>query len=523
DSLFLKSDGSVWMMGNNTGLAGAGSRPIQIISGGVIRIANGWDHELFLKSDGSLWGMGTDGAGQLGDGFNSSSPVPEQITPPPPPVLAAPVFTVTNILSAVRGAAAGSFYSFFIRSDGSLWAMGWNVSGQFGDGTFNNAPTPEQIVSNGVIAVATGRFYNPLATPYGHSLFLKSDGSLWGMGLNSSGQLGDGTFNSTNRPEQIVSNDVVAIAAGSAHSLFLKSDGSLWAMGDNSSGELGDGTYSTNYLYGTNRPEEIVSSNVVAIAAGSAHSLFLKSDGSLWAMGANYEGQLGDGTFNYTNKPEQIVSSGVVAIAAGDSHSLFLKSGGSLWAMGLNNYGQLGDGTFNKTDIPEQIVSSGVVAIAAGDSHSLFLKSDGSLWAMGLNNSGQLGDGTLNNTNKPERIVSSGVVATAAGCAHSLFLKTDGSLWGMGNNDVNQLGNGFSSSSLPVQLTDNIGDRIQATCQFGGTYYLLASTNISQPSSQWMPVWTNFVIVRGTNNFTAPLTNTTGSGAGQQFYLLRSQ
>jgi len=343
------------------------------------------------------------------------------------------------------------------------------------------------------------------------------------MGLNSSGQLGDGTFNSTNRPEQIVSNDVVAIAAGSAHSLFLKSDGSLWGMGANSSGDLGDGIYSTNYPYGTNQPEEIVASNVVAIAAGNAYSLFFKSDGSLWAMGANYDGELGDGTFNNTNKPEQIVSNGVVSIAAGNSHSLFLKSDGSLWAMGLNNYGQLGDGTFNKTDKPEQIVSSGVVSIAAGDSHSLFLKSDGSLWAMGLNNSGQLGDGTLNNTNKPERIVSSGVVALAAGYEHSLFLKSDGSLWGMGNNGDNQLGNGFSRSLLPVQLTDNIGDWIQATCQFGGTYYLLTSTNINEPLGQWMPVWTNFVAARGTNNFTATLTNTPGSVTGQQFYLLRSQ
>ena len=53
------------------------------------------------------------------------------------------------------------------------------------------------------------------------------------MGYNNSGQLGDGTFNNTNRPEQIVASGVTAIAAGSYHSLFLKSDGSLWAMGHN--------------------------------------------------------------------------------------------------------------------------------------------------------------------------------------------------------------------------------------------------------------------------------------------------
>ena len=95
----------------------------------------------------------------------------------------------------------------------------------------------------------------------------------------------------------------------------------------------------------------------------------------------------------------QAVTSGaqpVTKIAAGHSHSLFLKNGGSLCAMGYNYYGQLGDGTYNTTNLPEQIVGSNVTAIAAGEYHSLFLKNDGSLWAMGYNTDGQLGDGTYN-------------------------------------------------------------------------------------------------------------------------------
>src|SRR5260370_6585975 len=63
-----------------------------------------------------------------------------------------------------------------------------------------------------------------------HSLFLQSDGSLWVMGLNIQGQLGDGTFNNTNRPEQIVSNNVISIDAASDHRLLLKSDCRLWGM-----------------------------------------------------------------------------------------------------------------------------------------------------------------------------------------------------------------------------------------------------------------------------------------------------
>ena len=304
--------------------------------------------------------------------------------------------------------AAGGYHSLFIKSDGSLWSMGDNSYGQLGDGTTSTHYFPTEIVSSGVIAIAAGR---------NHSLFIKRHGNvfhttteLWAMGDNTYGQLGDGTTNNHATPVLIESyttpqlsgtSPVIAIAAGGAHSLFIKGDGSLWAMGENQFGQLGDGT-----LTSRNVPEKIVGAGITAIAAGSGHSLFVRSDTSLWAMGNNASGQLGDNTANpFFYFQEQIVASGVTAVAAGGSHSLFLKTDGSLWAMGQNHDGELGDGTTNNINHPEQIVASGVTAIAAGgginligsgnsaaEGHSLFLKSDGSLWAMGLNYFGQLGD-----------------------------------------------------------------------------------------------------------------------------------
>jgi alpha-tubulin suppressor-like RCC1 family protein len=339
---------------------------------------------------------------------------------------------------------------------------------------------------------------------------------------------------------------VTYIASGceAYHSLFVKSDGSLWVMGWNQTGQLGDGTYGNPAAnYSTNRPEQIVVGGATAIAAGAAHNLFLKSDGSLWAMGNNYNGQLGDGTSNSkTNRPEQIVPSGVTAIAAGADHSLFLKSDGSLWAMGWNNYGQLGDGTINySTNQPEQVVAGGVTAIAAGYGHSLFLKSGGSLWAMGGNYYGSLGDGIFSTnspygTNRPEKIVASGVTAIAAGALHSLFLKSDGSLWTMGYNYYGQLGDGFTNlnSAIPEQifpasqpmlnsaLSSQADLQFNATCGFGGNFYLLGSTDMTLPVSQWTPLATNAVTARGTNNYSVTLTNAFNPG-GQQFYILQSQ
>ena len=193
-------------------------------------------------------------------------------------------------------------------------------------------------------------------------------------------------------------------------------------------------------------------SNVAAIAAGYSHTIFLKSDGSAWATGRNYEGQLGDGSTANKSNPVQITDSSgnalsnVAAIAAGLYHTIFLKSDGAVWATGYNNQGQLGDGSTANKNNPVQVTDSSgnafsnVAAIAAGYSHTIFLKSDGAVWATGLNNYGQLGDGSTANKSNPVQVTDSSgnafsnVAAIAAGYNHTIFLKSDGSAWATGRN-----------------------------------------------------------------------------------------
>jgi hypothetical protein len=124
------------------------------------------------------------------------------------------------------------------------------------------------------------------------SLILKSDGSAWAMGYNASGQLGDGTFNNAGSPEQIVGSGVVAISVGGAHSLLLKSDGSLWGMGYDWYGELGDGSYARGYPYyisgSTNRPEQILAAydqiSGQILSSGNVRLSFVGIAGATYAL-----------------------------------------------------------------------------------------------------------------------------------------------------------------------------------------------------------------------------------------------
>ncbi len=249
---------------------------------------------------------------------------------------------------------------------GSIRAWGESNAGS------SEFPNPE--LNGGFIAVSGGN---------GHSLGLKSDGSVVAWGNNSYGQCTVPTPNSS----------FVTVAAGGSHSLGLKSDGSIVAWGSNSSGQC---TVPTS------------NSGFVAVAAGGSHSLGLKSDGSVVAWGSNSYGQRTVPTPN----------SGFVAVAAGGSHSLGLKSDGSVVAWGSNSYGQCTVPTSN----------SGFVAATAGASHSLGLRSDGSVVAWGSNSYGQCTVPTSN----------SGFVAVTAGGSHSLGLKSDGSIVAWGSNRSGQ-------------------------------------------------------------------------------------
>jgi alpha-tubulin suppressor-like RCC1 family protein len=348
-----------------------------------------------------------------------------------------------------RSVATGNSHTIAIRNDGTLWAWGGNYFGALGDGTTTYKTQPTQVGTDTTWAsVAAGGY---------HSLAVKGDGTLWAWGSNSNGELGDGTTTYKTQPTQVGTDTTWAsVAAGSGgslnsdtHSLAVKRDGTLWAWGGNYFGQVGDGT--TTFK---TQPTQVGTDTVWAsVAAGGYHSLAIQKNGTLWAWGFNGYFQLGDGTTTYKTQPTQVGTDTVwESIAAGESHTLAIKSTGTLWAWGLNGSGQLGNGTTTYKTRPSQVGTDTTWAsVAAGGLHTLAVKDNGTLCAWGYNAYGQLGDGTLADKLTPSQVGTDTVwVSIAAGESHTLATKSDGTLWAWGLNGSGQLGDGtFLNQSVP--------------------------------------------------------------------------
>jgi alpha-tubulin suppressor-like RCC1 family protein/predicted Ser/Thr protein kinase len=318
--------------------------------GKFVGIASGTVHNLALRSDGTVWAWGRSSNGQLGLGSLTSAVAPRKITG----------------LEHVVTIATGYDHSLAITADGALWAWGANFTGQLGIGTKNDSPAPMRVVGLKNVVAAHGGG--------AHSVAALADGTVWTWGYNSNGQLGNPSRDTTTPIQVAGIGDAVAVAAGGAFTLVLKSDGTVWGWGMNCCGQLGDGSNSDS-----RSPVRAAGlTRVTAIAAGDLYTLALRADGTVWAWGASTAGEMGNGSTAAIRIPARVPGlNDVVAISAAPlaraGHNLALKSDGTLWAWGANGSGQLGNGTANSL-VPMQVPGvRGAIAVSAGGGHSLVM------------------------------------------------------------------------------------------------------------------------------------------------------
>lgn len=312
----------------------------------LVTAAAGYQHSVALARSGELYAWGLNTSGQLGNGAGGQYQPPVAVT-------------MTGALAGktVIALAAGYSHSLALSADGRVYAWGASQYGQLGNGligsgTTSNVPvavtTSGDIDSRSLVAIAAGE---------AHSLALSADGRVYTWGRNHRGQLGNEMSGAgTDSPAPVgipltgaLSGRVVtAIAAGQHHCLALCSDGTLVAWGANTFGQLGNADPANA---DRNVPVLVATAGrivgkPVAIAAGYDHSLVLTDQGTLYAWGDDWDGQLGTGTGSI-NYPAPVLmtnfaGSPAVAVAAGFSSSFALAADGAAYAWGRNNYGSLG-------------------------------------------------------------------------------------------------------------------------------------------------------------------------------------
>jgi alpha-tubulin suppressor-like RCC1 family protein len=492
-TLATKTDGTLWAWGSNgngqLGLSDITIRfsPVQVGTDTNWSIAAiGRDHAMAIKTDGSLWGWGYDGWGQLG--LNSFSRV--RVTP----VQIGSDTNWSNIVCTILS-------SFGLKTDGTLWAWGYNANGQLGISDTNARSSPVQI--------GTDTNWSSIACGYTNTIAVKTDGTLWTWGYNGFGQLGLNTTTNYSSPMQVGTLSTWSKASMSPyHSAAIKTDGTLWMWGYNNFAQLGlsysNVTMSSPVQVGT-------LSNWSNVSCGYMSSFALKTDNTVWSWGYNTSGQFG--VNNATGQSYPILGAlnpqnNWSKAVCGYNLTLASKNDGTIWSWGSNTYGALGTSNTavnqlyplqignlsNWSTIPANAIwqsnfatntsgdlyswgnntqgqlgrlaatihspiqlssTSNWSKVAAGSFHFLAIDNNNALWSQGYNNLGQLG--LSNSTLIYSTITQIGTLSNwsqiACGYAHSVALKTDGTLWTWGSNFQAQLGQGdYTSRSSPVQV-----------------------------------------------------------------------
>ena len=362
-----------------------------------------------ILDDGTLRCWGDAGYGALGHGsFLNDSTFTVQ-----------PAFPLNTTGKPIKWERQGSD-NIVLMDNGEVWVWGRNAYGELGVGTTSNVLVPTKVTAlNGVniVDVQLSKDYYNIGRY--HTLFLANNGSLYACGFNGSGQLGIGNTTNQSTPQLLSKSDwskIYAMGASGGFSAGIDTSGDLYMWGYNARGQLGIGSTTTQ-----TSPQLVNAFGGVTVSKFSgAHGwntalnaeygacMCLLSTGAVYTWGHNGEGQLGTGNTTQYNTPQHISGLGTdnqdILMAHGAyGVSYVIKDDQSIVASGENGRGQLGDGTTtNKSThqtIPNSLRSGRTITQlktigSIQDTSTVILYDDGYIQACGYNDHGNYGIGT---------------------------------------------------------------------------------------------------------------------------------
>jgi alpha-tubulin suppressor-like RCC1 family protein len=400
---------------------------------GNLILAAGSEFTCALDVTGLVTCWGRDNEGQLGNGVelrDESTPQPLDLLPP------------------IAAIDAGRAHACAVTREGQLYCWGDNGSGQFGIGfRFTNHPLPT-LVAGGVVQFATGG---------NNTCWVNAAGELFCAGSNSSGQIGNDEQGVDALEPTLVEGlgPVLEVDVGGGHACARLGNGTVFCWGNNNNGQVGDGTV----MEPRPTPVQVPGiANIEQLALGDLHSCARDSAGSLACWGANFAGQLADGTETERPDPTPVPNITAARVIAGGDHTCSVAAAGTLFCWGENNDGELGDTTLENKSAPLPVGFDvpDLLSVALGHDHTCAQDVSGQLRCWGSDRRGQLGIATLLRSDVPLQVLDlTGAVDVASGDGHSCAVLSSGLARCWGRNSDGELGsNGGLTDGSPLEVVD---------------------------------------------------------------------
>ena len=454
---------------------------------------------MFLKDNGKAYSAGLNNYGQLGIGNTTSKSTYTEIS--------------IDTESKIKYIAPGGNTSAIMTSDGKVYETGYNKNGQLSDGTTTNSNKFKLLLNNDNTEVTDALVIPEKigdATNVKHTLFalIRKDGSIWTVGGNTYGQLGNGTtlnaiyltnvgadevkLNVRNEYIKIGNKLEIKATEGENINAFIQDSSNkgswTWTSSNedvatiDNNGIVTGKTIGYTTITGYNTKTAATAKAIInvysnkegaitrpQIEVGPEYTITLKEDGTVWATGKNDCGQLGNGTTTNSNKPVQVkidentYLTNVRKISTSNLFTVALTTNGEAYAWGYNPKGQLGQGTTSNVLYATKVKNQdgtgyvqNIIDVIANHSDTMYLDKDGGIYICGYSNS-TLFLGQTGSTKGVTYLGQKNAIKITGGYYNAGLITASGKAIAWGQNDYGAFGNGTTSSNETL-IGENIND-----------------------------------------------------------------